>query len=46
MYQVMRHARYLAMPPKEQEIMRGTVMAYEATRVGSEPLIKVRYEEE
>lgn len=46
MHQVMRHARYLAMPPKEQEIMRGTVMAYEAMRVGSEPLIEVKYEEE
>ncbi len=45
MHQVMRHARYLAMPPKEQETMRGTVMAYEAMRVGSEPLIKVEYED-
>ena len=46
MYQVMRHARYLAMPKDKQETMRGTVMAYEAMRIGSEPLIKVKYEEE
>lgn len=46
MHQVMRHARYLAMPPKEQEMMRGTVMAYEAMKVGSEPLIKVEIKEE
>ena len=41
MHQVMRHARYLALPPKEQEAMRITVMADTPTRVGSEPLIKV-----
>lgn len=46
MHQVMRHARYLAMPKDKQETMRGTVMAYEAMRVGSEPLIEVKYEED
>lgn len=46
MHQVMRHARYLAMPKDKQELLRGTVMAYEAMRVGSEPLIEVKYEEE
>lgn len=46
MHQVMRHARYLAMPEEERETMRGTVMAYEAMRVGSEPLITVEYKED
>ena len=46
MHQVMRHARYLAMPPKDQETMRRTVIACEATRVGTEPLIKVSYDTE
>lgn len=45
MHQVMRHARYLNMPKDKQELMRGTVMAYEASRVGSLPLIEVKYEE-
>lgn len=46
MHLVMRHARYLAMPKEEQERMRCTVMAYKAMRVGNQPLIEVRYEED
>lgn len=44
MHQVMRHARYLAMPKEDQEKLRATVMAYEAMRCGNEPLIEVKYE--
>lgn len=46
MHQVMRHARYLHLPPEEQKLLRITVDAYDATRVGSEPLIEVKYEED
>lgn len=46
MHQVMRHARYLAMPKGRQNELRGTVMAYEAMRAGSEPLVEVRYGED
>lgn len=33
-------------PKGKQEIMSGSVMAHEAMRVGIEPLIDVKYEEE
>lgn len=46
MHQVMRHARYLHLPAKEQDLLRITVDAHDAMRTGSEPLIEVKYEED
>lgn len=46
MHQVMRYARYCAMPKDKRDLMRYTVMSDSPMRFGSEPLVSIEYKAE